>query len=80
MGNLHRTQVCLEGWQHQFLAEKAKKARCSIAKIVRDLISKEAARAIKIRRDDPIFEIIGMGEGDGEPVARNHDDYLYGER
>jgi len=78
MKNLQRTQICLEGWQYQFLTEKAKETGCSIARIVRDIISKEALSKRKIRKDDPIFDIVGIGEGDGKPVARNHDDYLYG--
>jgi hypothetical protein len=27
--------------------------------------------------DDPLWKVIGVGKGTGEPVARQHDDYLY---
>ena len=27
--------------------------------------------------DDPLWNVIGVGKGNGESVARNHDDYLY---
>jgi hypothetical protein len=29
--------------------------------------------------DDPLWDIVGMAEGDDAPVAREHDKYLYGE-
>ena len=28
--------------------------------------------------DDPLWNVIGVGQGAGESIARNHDDYLYG--
>jgi hypothetical protein len=27
--------------------------------------------------DDPLWNLVGVGKGTGEPVARQHDDYLY---
>lgn len=27
--------------------------------------------------DDPLWNAVGVGKGTGEPVARQHDDYLY---
>ena len=27
--------------------------------------------------DDPLWNVAGMGKGTGEPVARQHDTYLY---
>ncbi len=27
--------------------------------------------------DDPLWSVMGIGHGTGEPVARKHDDYLY---
>ena len=27
--------------------------------------------------DDPLWNVVGVGKGTGEPVARQHDDYLY---
>jgi hypothetical protein len=27
--------------------------------------------------DDPLWNVVGIGKGTGEPVARQHDDYLY---
>ena len=28
--------------------------------------------------DDPLWNVIGVGQGTGESIARNHDEYLYG--
>jgi predicted nucleic acid-binding protein len=27
--------------------------------------------------DDPLWNLVGVGKGTGEPVARQHDDYLF---
>jgi len=27
--------------------------------------------------DDPLWNVVGVGKGTGEPVARHHDAYLY---
>lgn len=27
--------------------------------------------------DDPLWNLVGVGKGTGEPVAHQHDDYLY---
>jgi hypothetical protein len=27
--------------------------------------------------EDPLWTVVGVGKGTGEPVARQHDDYLY---
>jgi hypothetical protein len=27
--------------------------------------------------DDPLWNVVGIGKGTGEPVARQHDKYLY---
>jgi len=27
--------------------------------------------------DDPLWNVVGIGKGTGEPVARQHDQYLY---
>lgn len=40
-----------------------------------------AADDIKILKShfkDPVSELIGIGSGDGSPIARKHDKYLYG--
>jgi antitoxin component of RelBE/YafQ-DinJ toxin-antitoxin module len=31
-----------------------------------------------VKQQDPLFDVIGIAEGEAVDVARRHDDYLYG--
>ncbi len=44
--------------------------------MITDKFSKTASKAAR----DPVFDLIGIGAGDGSPVAREHDKYLYGKK
>lgn len=78
MGDIkHRTQISLEAWQYEALMEVSRKTRKSLASIMRDLISEKFSGDKIDKQNDPIMDIIGMGSGDGAPVARNHDGILY---
>jgi non-ribosomal peptide synthetase component E (peptide arylation enzyme) len=35
-------------------------------------------QATPAKRQDPLFDIIGIAEGENDDIARRHDDYLYG--
>jgi len=35
-------------------------------------------QATPAKQQDPLFDIIGIAEGENDDVARRHDDYLYG--
>ena len=72
----HRTQISLEDWQYHMLLDESRKTRKSLSQIIRDLVSEKFSRGKKKR--DSIFDIIGIAEGDGSSVARDHDKYLYG--
>lgn len=74
----HRTQISLEDWQYQMLLEESRKTKKSLSQIIRDMVSEKFARARGKNKKDSIFDIIGIGEGDGSSVARDHDKYLYG--
>ena len=75
---MHRTKVSLEKWQYQYLTERARQTRSSISDVIRRLVTQAAEEDMPANRaDDLLFSIIGMAEGDGQPVARNHDRYLY---
>jgi len=37
-----------------------------------------ALQAAALNQQDPLFDIIGIAEGEDSDVARRHDDYLYG--
>lgn len=73
----HRTQISLETWQYEVLMDQSRKTKKSLARIIRELIAEKfAGDKVEVEKD-PIMEIIGMGSGDGAPVARNHDSILY---
>ena len=76
----HRTQISLEDWQYQMLIEMSRKTKKSLSGIIRDLLSEKLSKQTFKRSEDPLFKLIGIGAGDGLPVAREHDRYLYGKR
>ncbi len=77
-GIKHRMQISLDDWQYQILVEISRKTKKSISSIIRDLLSEKLLVQTANKERDPISEIIGIGRGDGSPVAREHDKYLYG--
>lgn len=76
----HRTQVSLEIWQYQALLETSRKTKKSLSGIIRELVSEKFSRQAASAKKDPIMNVIGIGIGDGTPVAREHDRYLYAKR
>lgn len=76
----HRTQISLEDWQYQMLLEISRKTKKSLSGIIRDLIAETFTKQAGDKEEDPLFKLIGIGAGDGAPVAREHDRYLYGKR
>ncbi len=77
-GAKHRTQISLDGWQYQMLLGISRKEKKSISAIIRELLSEKLLCQASDKEKDPISELIGIGRGDGSPVAREHDKYLYG--
>ena len=76
--SMHRTQISLEKWQYRYVVDQALRTRTSISEIIRRLISEQAGRVVAGQREgDPIFGIIGIASGSGQPVGREHDRYLY---
>ncbi len=76
----HRTQISLETWQYQALLETSRKTKKSLSNIIRELVSEKFSKQAAIAKSDPIMKIIGIGAGNGSPVAREHDKYLYANR
>jgi hypothetical protein len=74
---MHRSQIMLKEEHYAYLVTEAQRQDKSISQIVRELIDEQIARSRNLE-DDPFFEIIGMVEGDGEPVGRSIDYYVYG--
>lgn len=76
----HRTQISLEDWQYEALLEMSKKTKKSLSGIIRDLIAEKLSRQAVRAKEDPVWGIIGLGAGDGSPVAREHDKFLYAKK
>ena len=77
----HRTQLYLDDDQYQYLKQLSQSQGKSIAQIVREWIEKKRKTRInKKYENDPFFKIRGVfGSGKGD-IARNFDDYLYGNK
>ena len=71
---MRQTNISLEEWQYHHVKELAEREGKSISQIIRELILELGEGEIE---KDPIFEIIGMGRGEGSGVAREHDKILY---
>lgn len=74
----HRTQISLDDWQYQMLLEISRKTKKSLSAIIRELLSEKLMIQVVNKKKDPVSGLIGIGSGDGSPVARKHDKYLYG--
>ena len=76
---MKQTNISLEERQYQRVKELAEREGKSISQIIRELIEESFVVDEAERRKDPIFEVVGMGHGQGKPTARDHDEVLYGE-
>lgn len=76
----HRTQISLEDWQYQILLEMSKKEKKSLSSIIREFLSEKFSKQVVKTKKDSVWSIIGIGSGDGSPVAREHDSFLYSKR
>jgi len=76
----HRTQISLEDWQYNMLLEMSRKTKKSLSSIIRDLLAEKFSKLPSDKKQDPLFELVGIGSGDGSPVAREHDRYLYSKK
>ncbi|MCG6939823.1 MAG: ribbon-helix-helix domain-containing protein [Thiohalocapsa sp.] len=74
---MHRTQISLEPEQYRRLGDEARRRGISLAALIRGLIDEHLDRS-QPPADDPLDALIGIGEGSGEPVGRDHDRHLYG--
>src|SRR3989304_3299397 len=76
---VHRTQVFLDDDQYRALRTLARRTGKSMGALIREMIGAHF-RVPRPAGKDPFDEVIGIGRGDGAPVAENVSDYLYGER
>ncbi len=76
---MKRVQLILEAWQHQWLAEESERQDTSMSALLRQLLTE----AIERRRteswaDDPLWGVIGIGEGPDDGItSENLDKFLY---
>ncbi len=75
---MKQTNISLEERQYQRVKDLAEQEGKSISQIIRELIDESFHLEDEDREKDPIFEIVGIGHGKGESVARDHDEELYG--
>ncbi len=76
---MKRVQIILEEWQHEWLAEEAEQASTSMSALLRELLTEAIERRqSESIEDDPIWGIIGLGEGPNDGVtSENLDQFLY---
>lgn len=74
---MHRTQLYLDEQRYQYLVDLAQRKKESLAQIIRDLLDEHMKRQIKKPTDDPLFKVVGIGKGDGQPIAKDYESYLY---
>lgn len=76
---MKRAQIILEEWQHEWLAQEAEQQSVSMSALLRQLLTE----AIERRQaqgwaDDPLWGIIGLGEGPNDGItSENLDEFLY---
>lgn len=76
---MHRTQIYLDDLHYQILRSRARREGKTIAAIVRQILDRHLGLDKDGRAVDRLEKVIGIGKGNGEAVAENYEDYLYGE-
>ncbi len=76
---MRRTQISLEPEQYRRLGDEARRRGTSLAALIRGLIDEHLGRD-QPPEEDPLEGLVGIGEGTGEAVGREHNHHLYGVR
>ena len=58
----------------------SKKETKSLSCISREFLPEKFLKQAIKAKEDSVWSIIGIGSGDGSPVAREHDRFLYAKR
>jgi hypothetical protein len=74
---MQRAQVLLEPHQHAFLSSEARRLRISLSELVRRMVAERMGGSDPSK--DALESLIGIAEGTGEPIGRDHDKHLYGD-
>ena len=73
---MHRTQISLESTHYEWLLAESRRSGVSLSALIREMVAERSAA--KGRRRDPLAAITGIATGNGEPVGREHNRFLYG--
>ena len=76
---MKRVQVIIEEWQQEWLAEEASRHSVSMSALLRELLTEAIERRqTDTVANDPIWGIIGLGEGPDDGVtSENLDEVIY---
>ncbi|MEE9164993.1 MAG: hypothetical protein V3U15_01895 [Nitrospinota bacterium] len=75
---MKRVNILLQEEDLEYLKQKAvREKKRGISAIIRDYVANDKMPK-KMNRKDPIFDVIGIGQGDGKSVSENYEEYLYG--
>jgi plasmid stability protein len=72
---MHRLDIHLDDTQYRALKARAARRGITVAAELREIIDAALAATSE---SDPLWDVIGIGRGDGSAVAENHADYLDG--
>lgn len=72
-----RTQVYLPEELYQMVVEKAAQRGVSMAQVIREAVEKiEPREEVKARKNDPIWDLVGMIKGEPADFSSNTRGYL----
>ena len=76
---MHRSQIFLDEWRCQYVADESRRTGECISAIIRRWIAEKIGELTRQdMEDDPFFEVIGTCAGEpGKPVGRDHDGHIY---
>jgi hypothetical protein len=75
---MHRTQISLQEIQYERLLHEAQRLGISLSELIRRLADDYFAQHHPTV--DPLSTLAGIGHGDGQPVGREHNRFLYGSK
>jgi hypothetical protein len=74
---MRETNINLEEWQYQRLKQLAAKENKALSQLLREMVQERFALEEEEIEKDPLFNVIGLGKGDGANTTRKHDDVIY---
>lgn len=76
---MKRTQLMLEEWQHEWLAEEAERQGVSMSELLRQILTEAIERRqAEGWEDDPIWGVVGMAAGPDDGItSENLDQFIY---